>query len=86
MRNAPNQGRSPVFLGPMKALVSGREAYIRNGDGREELYDLDSDPGETPDLAGLPHSATTPGGSGANSHNGRGKMKPIDLEGRRIDQ
>jgi hypothetical protein len=52
-----NGGRSPVFRGAMKALVAGDTVYIRNGDGREELYDLATDPQETRDLAGSPAAA-----------------------------
>jgi arylsulfatase A-like enzyme len=47
-----NGGRSPVFRGAMKALAAGDWSYIRNGDGREELYDLAADPQELQDLAG----------------------------------
>jgi arylsulfatase A-like enzyme len=43
VQTAPNQGRSPVFRGPMKAVANGRRVYIRNGDGREELFDVDAD-------------------------------------------
>jgi hypothetical protein len=53
----PNQGRSPVFRGSMRAVVADGKAYIRNGDGVEELYDLEKDPGETRDLAGAPECA-----------------------------
>ncbi len=49
-----NGGRSPVFRGPMKAIRAGQIVYIRNGDGREELYDLAVDPGEEHDLAVAP--------------------------------
>ncbi len=51
----PNQGRSPVFRGPMKAVAQGRWVYIRNGgDGREELFDVLADPTQTRDLASQP--------------------------------
>jgi len=53
VQTAPNQGRSPVFRGPMKAVACGPRIYIRNGDGREELFDVDADPAQTRDLAGL---------------------------------
>lgn len=53
----PNRGRSPVQRGPMTSLVAGTLHYIRNGDGREELYDLDSDSAEEHDLAAAPGSA-----------------------------
>lgn len=42
----------PVYKGPMKSLADGRYHYIRNGDGREELYDFENDPWEQRDLAG----------------------------------
>ena len=46
---APAEGpRQPLArprpAGPMKSLVAEEKVYIRNGDGREELYDLDTDP------------------------------------------
>jgi arylsulfatase A-like enzyme len=47
----PNQGDSPVCRGPMASLVAGGYHYIRSGDGREELYDLEADPHETRNLA-----------------------------------
>lgn len=47
-----NGGRSPAFRGSIKALADGEWSYVRNGDGREELYDLTRDPGELHDLAG----------------------------------
>lgn len=56
VHTAPNQGRSPVFSGPMKAVARGGRVYIRNGDGREELYEVDVDPSQTRDLAGLSES------------------------------
>jgi arylsulfatase A-like enzyme len=48
----PNGGRSPVCRGSMVSLVSGGWHYIKNGDGREELYDFAHDPGEERNLAG----------------------------------
>ncbi|AGA24665.1 sulfatase [Singulisphaera acidiphila] len=48
----PNGGRSPVCRGPMLSLVADGWHYIRNGDGREELYDFEHDTAETNDLAG----------------------------------
>jgi hypothetical protein len=36
----------------MQALVAGGKTYIRNGDGIEELYDLEGDPSEVENLAG----------------------------------
>jgi len=37
--------------GDLTSLVSSRYHYIRNGDGQEELYDLEVDPAEELDLA-----------------------------------
>jgi arylsulfatase A-like enzyme len=42
-----------------RALFSGNEKLIRGSDGRIELYDLGSDPGEARDLAASPASAET---------------------------
>lgn len=42
----------PISKGGMKSLVARGFHYIRNGDGREELYDFDNDPLEKSDLAG----------------------------------
>ena len=53
---SPNQGRSPIFRGSMKAVIADGRAYIRNGDGVEELYDVAGDPGESHDLAGTPEA------------------------------
>jgi arylsulfatase A-like enzyme len=41
----------PVMRGDMQSLVAGDVHYIRNGDGREELYDIVLDPAEDRDLA-----------------------------------
>lgn len=49
----------PVSRGDMYSIVSGTHHLIRNGDGREELYDLAADPGEARDLAGTPAAAET---------------------------
>ncbi len=46
-----NQGREPVARGPMKSLIAEGMHYIRTADGREELYDLKSDPAERSNLA-----------------------------------
>ncbi|MFO0953014.1 MAG: sulfatase-like hydrolase/transferase [Isosphaeraceae bacterium] len=54
----PNLGASPVQRGPMTSLVGWGYHYIRNGDGREELYALD-DPAEEHDLASKPEAAET---------------------------
>jgi arylsulfatase A-like enzyme len=42
----------PSMKGDMKSLVMDGMHYIKNGDGREELYDFESDPAEERDLAG----------------------------------
>jgi arylsulfatase A-like enzyme len=44
--------QDPLSKGDMKSLVLDRKHYILNGDGREEVYDLESDPQENKDLAG----------------------------------
>jgi arylsulfatase A-like enzyme len=41
----------PIARGDMQSLVVGDFHYIRNGDGREELYNLELDPWEDQDLA-----------------------------------
>jgi arylsulfatase A-like enzyme len=41
----------PVMKGDMTSLIANGFHYIRNGDGREELYDFDKDPAEKNDLA-----------------------------------
>ena len=48
----PNQGRSPVYRGPLVALAQGDFVYIHNaGDGTEELFNERTDPGEVNDLS-----------------------------------
>ncbi len=42
----------PVTRGNMSSLVVGPAHYILNGDGTEELYDVDRDPSEELNLAG----------------------------------
>jgi arylsulfatase A-like enzyme len=49
----------PVMKGNMVSLVADGYNYIRNGDGREELYDFESDPGEERDLSGSEKGHTT---------------------------
>jgi arylsulfatase A-like enzyme len=41
----------PATAGPMKALLKDCLHYILNGDGREELYNLETDPWERLDLS-----------------------------------
>jgi arylsulfatase A-like enzyme len=43
--------RYPVSRGPMKSLMWREYHYIRNGDGKEELYDRVADPWEKHNLA-----------------------------------
>lgn len=53
----PNQGRSPVFRGPLQAIAENNLVYIRNGAGVEELFDVKEDPIQLHNLAALPQSA-----------------------------
>jgi arylsulfatase A-like enzyme len=46
----------PVSRGNMTSLIQDRLHYIRNGDGREELYDFGEDPAEERDLSPAPAS------------------------------
>ena len=48
-----NADRPPALRGPMKSVVADGFVYIRNSDGREELYNMSNDPTETRDLAAL---------------------------------
>ncbi len=41
----------PMVKGDMHSLMTDQHHYIRNGDGREELYALDVDPAETRDIS-----------------------------------
>ena len=50
---ARNNDRPPALRGPMKSVVADGHVYIRNSDGREELYNLANDPTEAHDLAPL---------------------------------
>jgi len=47
-----NQNRAPAWRGPMASVVALGKSYIRNADGREELYDIRSDPADSRDLVG----------------------------------
>jgi arylsulfatase A-like enzyme len=44
--------RFPVSKGDMKSLVENDKHYIKNADGREELYHFVNDPAEEHDLVG----------------------------------
>jgi arylsulfatase A-like enzyme len=45
------QPGEPAHAGPMRALVGDSLHYIRNGDGREELYNVVTDPWERVDIS-----------------------------------
>jgi arylsulfatase A-like enzyme len=47
----------PVSKGNMQSLMTDRYHYIKNGDGQEEIYDLQNDPGEKRNLIRLEDSA-----------------------------
>ena len=51
-----NPNRAPAWRGPMQSVVADGRAYIRNADGRAELYDIMNDPAELRDLAGSTES------------------------------
>jgi arylsulfatase A-like enzyme len=57
----PNRGRSPASKGAMTSIVSRDYHYIKGGDGREELYDLNLDPAELHDLSRRAELAATLG-------------------------
>lgn len=48
----PPSPHIPASLGPLQSVVADDRVYIRNSDGREELYDLEGDPSESHNLAG----------------------------------
>ncbi len=52
-----NPARPPAWRGPMSGVVADGFSYIRNADGREELYDVLSDPAQLRDLAPAADSA-----------------------------
>jgi arylsulfatase A-like enzyme len=54
-RDLPPALRSPADAGrAVRALVTAEHSYLRYGDGREELYDLQNDPGESENLSAEP--------------------------------
>ena len=50
--------QAPLDWQPPRALIVDELLYIRNADGRDELYDLAADPSETRNLAGIESSRT----------------------------
>ena len=48
----PEPSAVPVRRGPSRAILAGSTAYLRHGDGAEEVYDLDRDPTESRNLSG----------------------------------
>lgn len=55
-RNLDFESCPPAWQGPMKSLIADGKVYIRNSDGREELYDLVADPREERDLSAFASS------------------------------
>ena len=53
----PNKGESPACRGPMRSVVAWGWHYVRDGDGKEELFAVEDDPHERHDLAGTPEGA-----------------------------
>ena len=47
-----NPNRPPAWRGPMYSIVSEDQTYIRNADGREELYNFRNDPAQLHNQAG----------------------------------
>jgi arylsulfatase A-like enzyme len=45
---------APIAKGPMKAVLQNNLRLIRNGDGREELFDFANDRADSRDLAAAP--------------------------------
>lgn len=55
-RVPPEMSHAPARRGRMRSLVADGWIYIRNGDHREELYDLHSDPEEEHNLVDSPEA------------------------------
>ena len=51
----------PASLAPLDAVTAQGKEYIRDGNGREFLFDLGADPGEKRNIAGQADAATTRG-------------------------
>jgi arylsulfatase A-like enzyme len=51
IEDVPVPRNAPPFDGPLRALLFGGHSFIHHGSGAEELYDLDSDPGERNNLS-----------------------------------
>ena len=67
----------PIAKGDMQAVVMGAHHYIRNGDGREEIYDLRVDAAEEHDLAaGAEGQALLPAF--------RSQLSRLEAEGQRV--
>ena len=49
----------PALRGKMESLVAEGKTYIRNGDGSEEVYDLETDPAEVHNLSGAVDAPAT---------------------------
>lgn len=57
----PPSPHIPASLGPLQAIVADSRVYIFNqGNGREEIYDLATDPHETHDLVATEPEAAPP--------------------------
>ncbi len=52
------RGNAMLADGSIRALTDGRQVYVRHQSGREELFDLDTDPGEVCNLAGQPKAGS----------------------------
>ena len=53
----PNHGESPGCKGAMVSVIAWGYHYIRGGDGREELFEVEQDPAELRDIARAPAHA-----------------------------
>ncbi len=63
---------TPITRGPMASVLDGGLRLIRNGDGREELFDFTGDRDERADLAGEP-------GRAADLRSLRGALEALPL-------